>query len=237
MARDPTRPSVDVIIPTLNEEENIAKVILELKQLGFRNILVIDANSRDRTADVARKLGAHVVNQVGMGKGSALRQAFIHDWVDSDIVVMMDADGSMSAREIPTFIRALHSGADVVKGSRFLPCGGSDDLNLIRKIGNRMLLLVVNVLYGTSYTDLCYGFGAFRRNALMKLSPHLSATNFEIETEICIKANRLRLKVVEVPSFELRRNGGKSNLSTFGDGFRILRAIIGELFKEPERDA
>jgi glycosyltransferase involved in cell wall biosynthesis len=230
------RTSVDVIIPTFNEEENIAKVILDLKQLGFRKILVIDANSRDKTADIAKKLGAHVVNQKGRGKGSALRQAFLHEWIDSDIVVMMDADGSMSATEIPRFIKALQSGADVVKGSRFLPCGGSDDLSMIRKIGNKMLLLVVNILYGTSYTDLCYGFGAFKRNALMKLTPHLSAANFEIETEICIKANRLKLKVVEVPSFELRRNGGKSNLSTFGDGFRILNAILGELLKIPERD-
>jgi hypothetical protein len=62
----------------------------------------------------------------------------------------------------------------------------------------------------------------------VKLSPHLSSTNFEIETEICIKAKKLELRVVEVPSVELRRNGGKSNLSTFGDGFRILRSIIGE---------
>ncbi len=203
MTLDPVGPSVDVIIPTLNEEQNIANIILDLKRLGFRNILVIDANSRDKTADIARKLGAHVVSQEGRGKGSALRQAFIQEWVDSDVVVMMDADGSMSAREIPRFIRALGSGADVVKGSRFLPCGGSDDLNLIRRIGNRMLLFVVNFLYGTSYTDLCYGFGAFTKSALSKLSPHLSASNFEIETEICIKADKLKLKVVEVPSYRV----------------------------------
>jgi len=228
---------VNVIIPTRNEEENIARVIHELRDMGYDDILVIDANSKDRTVEVAKTLGANVVIQQGTGKGAALREAFVHEFVDGDIVVMMDADGSMSAHEIPRFIRALRSGADIVKGSRFLPSGGSDDLNMMRRIGNRMLLLVVNVLYGTSYTDLCYGFGAFTRNALTKLGPHLSATNFEIETEICIKADKLKLKVVEVPSLELRRNGGKSNLSTFGDGFRILREIIGELFKKSEPDA
>jgi glycosyltransferase involved in cell wall biosynthesis len=225
--------SVDVIIPTRNEEENIAVVISQLKDLGFYNILVIDANSKDRTVEIAKRLGAHVVVQEGRGKGAALRQAFIHEWVDGDIVVMMDADGSMSPMEIPRFIQALRSGADVVKGSRFLPPGYSEDLSTIRKIGNRILLSLVNILWETSYTDLCYGFGAFTKSALAKLSPHLSSTNFEIEAEICIKAKRLRLKVAEVPSVELRRNGGKSNLSTFGDGFRILKSIVGELFNEP----
>lgn len=225
---------VDVIIPTRNEEENIARVICELKEMGYRNILVIDANSNDRTVDIAKSLGAKVVFQEGKGKGAALRQAFDHDWVNSDVVVMMDADGSMSPKEIPRFVKALRSGADVAKGSRFLPSGYSEDLNLIRRIGNHILLGIVNVLWGTSYTDLCYGFGAFRKSALKKLGPHLASNNFEIETEICIKAKKLGLKVVEVPSFELRRNGGKSNLSTFGDGFRILRSIIEEFVNTPE---
>jgi glycosyltransferase involved in cell wall biosynthesis len=225
---------VDVIIPTRNEEENIAMVICELKEMGYHNILVIDANSKDKTVDIARSLGANVVFQEGTGKGAALRQAFAHNWVSSDIVVMMDADGSMSPKEIPRFVKALDSGADVAKGSRFLPFGYSEDLNLIRRVGNKILLALVNIFWSTSYTDLCYGFGAFRKSALEKLSPHLASTNFEIETEICIKARKLGLKVVEVPSFELRRNGGKSNLSTFGDGFRILKSIIGELVNTPE---
>jgi glycosyltransferase involved in cell wall biosynthesis len=225
---------VDVIIPTRNEGENIAQVIHELKALGYHNILIIDANSNDKTVDIARSLGAKVVFQEGRGKGAALRQAFIHEWVDGDVVVMMDADGSMSAAEIPRFVKALCSGADVVKGSRFLPFGYSEDLTLIRRVGNRILLALVNILWGTSYTDLCYGFGAFRKRALTKLSPHLASINFEIETEICIKARKLGLKVIEIPSIELRRNGGKSNLSTFGDGFRILRSIIRELVNTPE---
>lgn len=223
---------INVIIPTRNEEKNIGTVICELKAMGYNNILIIDAKSEDRTVEVAKELGANVIFQRGIGKGAALREAFLHDFVDGDIVVMMDADGSMSAKEIPQYIEALYSGADVVKGSRFLPQGFSEDMSLIRKFGNRVLLSLVNILWGTSYTDLCYGFGAFKKRALRKLSPTLSSTNFEIETEICIKARKLRLRVVEVPSIELRRNSGKSNLSTFGDGFRILRTIVAELFNE-----
>ncbi len=225
---DPAR--VNVVIPTRNEENNIGNVIYDLKALGFDNILVIDANSRDRTVEVAKELGANVIFQRGIGKGAALREAFLHDFVDGEVVIMMDGDGSMSAKEIPRFIEALDSGADIVKGSRFLPPGFSEDMSLTRKFGNRLLLYLVNFLWDTSYTDLCYGFGAFKKKALQMLSPTLSSTNFEIETEICIKARKLGLKVFEVPSGELRRKCGKSNLSTFGDGFRILKSIIAELF-------
>jgi glycosyltransferase involved in cell wall biosynthesis len=224
--------SINVIIPTRNEERNIGNVICELKSMGYNNILVIDANSKDGTVEVAKELGANVIFQQAIGKGAALREAFLHDFVDGDVVVIMDADGSMSAKEIPRFVEALELGADIVKGSRFLPPGFSEDMTLTRKFGHRIMLSLVNIFWGTSYTDLCYGFGAFRKKALEKLSPSLSSTNFEIETEICIKAKKLNLNVSEIPSIELRRKCGKSHLSTFGDGFRIIKLIFAELFKE-----
>jgi len=219
---------VTVIIPTLNEEENIMGVIRELGHIGCRDILIIDGNSRDRTVEVAKEFGVDVILQNGRGKGSALRQAFSHDGLDGDAVVMMDADGSMNPKEILLFIEALDSGADLVKGSRFLSYGYSEDMSLIRRIGNRFFVLLVNRLWSANYTDLCYGFGAFRKDAIKKLLPHLKSTNFEIETEVFIKAKKLGLKVVEVPSIEFRRRHGKSNLSIFKDGFRILKTIIEE---------
>lgn len=220
--------NVTVVIPTLNEEENIAGVIRELSQIGCRNILVIDGNSRDRTVEVAKEFGVDVIPQNGRGKGSALRQAFSHDRLDGDVVVIMDADGSMNPKEILLFIETLDSGADLVKGSRFLRYGYSEDMSLIRRIGNRFFVLLVNRFWAANYTDLCYGFGAFRKDAIKKLLPHLKSTNFEIETEVFVKAKKLGLKVVEVPSIEFRRRHGKSNLSIFKDGFRILKTIIEE---------
>ena len=225
--------SVTVIVPTLNEEKNIAEVIGELKHIGFSDILIVDGNSTDRTVAIAKKFGVDVIDQNGKGKGNALRQAFNYDGLNGDVVVMMDADGSMSPKEIPKFFDALVSDVDMVKGSRFLPSGYSEDMNLIRRIGNQFLLALVNWLWSTRYTDLCYGFAAFRRDILKKLCPHLKSTYFEIETEIFIKARKLGLKVAEVPSIEYRRKHGKSNLSTFTDGFRILKTIIEELVREP----
>ena len=162
---------VTVIIPTLNEEKNIAEVILELKHLGYHNILIVDGNSRDRTVEIAKESGADVIIQNGRGKGDALRQAFNHSDVNGDVVVMMDADGSMNCKEIPLFIKALKSGVDLVKGSRFYKYGYSEDMNLIRRIGNRFFVSLVNLFWSTNYTDLCYGFGVFRKVAVEKLYP------------------------------------------------------------------
>jgi glycosyltransferase involved in cell wall biosynthesis len=227
---------VTVVVPTLNEEENIAGVIHELNQMGYCNILVVDGNSVDKTVEVAEELGVSILVQNEKGKGAALRQAFNHDGLDGDVVVMMDADGSMSPKEIPLFIEALDSGADLAKGSRFLAFGYSEDMNLIRRIGNLFFISLVNWLCFANYTDLCYGFAAFRKDAIKKLIPHLKSINFEIEAEIFVKAKKLGMNVTEVPSIELRRRHGKSNLNALRDGIRIFKTIIEEVFTDVRQE-
>jgi glycosyltransferase involved in cell wall biosynthesis len=220
--------SISIIIPTLNEAENIDEVIYKLRQVGCRDILIIDGNSVDGTVERAKRLGAKVVMQDGRGKGLALRQAFANGYVDGDIIIIMDADGSMDPGEIPRFVRAIKSGAGVAKGSRFLPKGQSEDITAMRRVGNKLLVGILNFLFLTKYTDLCYGFIAFGRGALRRISPRLTSEYFEIEAEVCIRAKKLGIKVVEVPSFERARRCGKSNLNTFKDGFRILELIVRE---------
>jgi glycosyltransferase involved in cell wall biosynthesis len=222
-------PNVTVIIPALNEEKSISKVLWELDHLGYKNILVIDGNSRDKTVKIAKEFGVNIISQNGKGKGDALRQAFNHGSLDTDVIVMMDADGSMNAKEIPVLIDALDSGADLAKGSRFLKHGYSEDMTIVRKIGNKFFLFLVNLFWSANYTDLCYGLGAFRIDAIKKLYPHLKSKNFEIETEIFIKAKKLRLNVVEAPSIEFKREYGRSKLSALVDGYRILKTIVTEL--------
>jgi glycosyltransferase involved in cell wall biosynthesis len=189
---------------------------------------VIDGNSKDRTAEIAESCGVNVIFQNGRGKGSALVQAFAHEHVKGSAVVMMDADGSMNPSELPALIEALEIGNDVVKGSRYLKGGFSEDMSLIRRIGNTFFVLLTNLLWSANYTDLCYGFAVFKKDALEKIYPQLRSKNFEIEAEIFIKAKKLGLKIAEVPSIELRRRYGKSNLNALRDGFRILKAIIKE---------
>jgi glycosyltransferase involved in cell wall biosynthesis len=223
---------IGVVIPTLNEEKNLVYLLSQLRALGFKNVLIIDGKSKDRTVEVARRHSARVVIQKGKGKGNAVKEVLSNNFLDMDAVVLMDADGSMSPEEIPLFIQALNSGADVVKGSRFMKGGGTCDMTLTRKIGNFFFLIVVNLLWSTKYTDLCYGFAVFNKLAIAKIAPVLKSQNFEIETEVFIKATKLGLVVKEMPSVELERRFGRSNLKTFLDGLKIFITIMKEFLVE-----
>jgi hypothetical protein len=222
---------VSLLIPALNEAKNIAILLRSLAANvpNMAQITVVDGGSTDATADVATALGATIILQEGSGKGDALRQAFRSNHV-GDIIVIMDADGSNRPEEIHQLTEAIVNGADVAKGSRFMAGGGSTDLSFIRKIGNKLFVSLVNRAWSGEYTDLCYGFMAFRRDALQKLVPLLESKYFQIETEMCIKARKLGLKVVEIPSVELQRRHGASKLNGFRDSLRIAETILRELF-------
>ncbi len=146
---------------------------------------------------------------------------------------MFDADGSADPREIDAYLAALTSGADFAKGSRVLAAGGSEDITPLRDIGNRLLTLITNRLFRTKYTDLCYGYNAFWRDILPHIDlPHSSHGNaqwgdgFEVETMINCRIAAAGLQIHEVPSVELPRIFGTSNLNTFRDGVRVLRTIM-----------
>jgi glycosyltransferase involved in cell wall biosynthesis len=148
---------VSVVIPALNEAENLPHVFPRLPD-GLHEVIIVDGRSTDGTVEVARRLrpDVRIVKQDGKGKGNALAAGFAA--ATGDIFVTLDADGSTDAAEIPRFVSALCNGADFVKGSRFAQGGASSDITFTRRLGNRGLNALVNALYGTSYTDLCYGY-------------------------------------------------------------------------------
>jgi glycosyltransferase involved in cell wall biosynthesis len=166
------------------------------------------------------------MRQTGRGKGDALLCGM--QVATGEVVVTFDGDGSARADEIPRFVDALRD-ADFAKGSRFVEGGGSADLTPLRRFGNLVLCGLVNLLYRTTYTDLCYGYTAFRRSCLPFMPE--GASGFEIETMINIRMARAGMRIVEVPSFEDERHFGQSNLNTFRDGFKILRVLILERFR------
>ncbi|RZT18518.1 glycosyltransferase involved in cell wall biosynthesis [Mycobacterium sp. BK558] len=215
--------SVSLVIPVKNEARNISWV---LEQIGddISEVILVDGNSTDATLITARSCrpDIKVVAQEGVGKGSALRTGFLA--ATGDIIVMMDADGSMAPAEIKHYLHFLSHGYDFVKGSRFIPGGGSLDITPFRRAGNRFLLGVFNTLYRAQLTDLCYGFCAFHRRYLDLLA--LSATGFEIEAEMVVRSMQAGLRVAEVPSLELPRRAGKSNLHSVRDGLRVLRTVV-----------
>ncbi|MGH4021365.1 MAG: glycosyltransferase family 2 protein [Pseudonocardiaceae bacterium] len=216
---------VSLVIPARNEAANIAWVLEQVPPC-VDEIVLVDGNSTDATLVTARssRPDLRVVTQQHTGKGDALRAGFLA--ASGDVIVMIDADGSMSPQEIPHFLHFLSNGYDFVKGSRFVGGGGSLDITRTRRLGNRALLQLVNTLYDAHLTDLCYGFCAFHRRYLAFLD--LTTPGFEIETQMTISALRAGLRIAEVPSLELPRRHGQSNLRTFRDGTRVLRTVLRE---------
>lgn len=221
-SREAFRPLVSVVIPARNEQDNMEWVLTRLPDV--HEVILVDGCSTDDTVAVARSLRPDIIvrSDHGRGKGDALRIGF--NAATGHLVVMLDADGSMDPGEIPLFVQTLMDGYDVVKGSRLLPGGGSEDLSTLRGLGNRGLCELVNVLYRSHFTDLCYGYFAFRRSCLPLLK--LCTDGFEIETEMVVCAVKAGLRVAEVPSYELPRRHGVSNLNAARDGSRVLLTLL-----------
>lgn len=223
--RSAQSPRVSIVIPALNEAENLPHVLATLPADTYELVLV-DGHSVDGTSTVAREHypNVKIVGQPGRGKGDALRAGFAA--CCGDVIVMMDADGSTDGAEIERFVAALVDGADYAKGSRFMEGGGSEDITFLRRVGNRLLCGLVNRLFATSYTDLCYGYNAFWRRALPAIMP--DCRGFEVETLLNVRAAKRGLRVVEVPSVEHLRIHGESKLHPVRDGLRVLRTILRE---------
>ncbi|GAA0290252.1 hypothetical protein GCM10009528_03750 [Kineococcus aurantiacus] len=230
---------VSVIIPTLNEAKNLPHVLPHLPS-GLHEVILVDGRSTDGTVEAARELMPDivVVKQTRRGKGNALACGFAR--ASGDIIVMVDADGSTDVREIPRFVAPLLQGAEFAKGSRFCRGGRSHDITPVRRAGNWGLNTLVNVLFGTRFSDLCYGYNAFHRSALEVMDlPAIDqpapadgskvwGDGFEIETLINVRVARSGMVIDEVPSVEQPRIHGESNLNAVTDGLRVLRIIASE---------
>ena len=224
--------NISVVIPTLNEAKNLPFVFEHLNQYDIAEVILVDGYSTDETVAVAKALrpDIRVVEQSCRGKGNALKHGFAA--ASGDIIVMLDADGSADPHEIPAFVSVLVDGADFAKGSRFSNGGGSSDITALRRAGNWGLNTLTNVLYGTRYSDLCYGYNAFWSHCL----PHMNVDcdGFEVETLINVRVAKAGLSISEVGSYEADRIHGTSNLNTFRDGWRVLKTIMKERFARLE---
>jgi glycosyltransferase involved in cell wall biosynthesis len=229
----------------MNEARNLEEVLPRLPL--DCEVVLVDGHSVDDTIEVTRRLrpDAVIVRQTRRGKGNALVCGF--ERATGDIVVMFDADGSADPAEISYFVKALTEGADFAKGSRFCAGGGSEDITRLRRAGNAGLNALANSMMGTRYTDLCYGYNAFWRDILGDLAlpdTTLAALSsggmmwgdgFEIETVLTCRIAAANLEVTEVPSFELLRIHGLSNLNAVSDGVRVLRTIGTERRRSRDR--
>lgn len=220
---------ITVIIPTFNEEKNIAQVLKEVKHYADE-ILVVDAKkSTDRTAEIAKSIGARVIKDNGKGHGEAKRIGIKE--AKNDILVFFDADQSHDAKDIPKMVKYLvDNNYDLVIGSRMR--GGSDELhgtwsNFVRNTGSGLIQLIINYRFGVFLTDCEDGFRSIKKDVATKLN--LNSNDFDIEEEMVIKALKKRYKVGEIPTHEYERKHGKSNLSLLKIGYKFIWRLLREI--------
>jgi glycosyltransferase involved in cell wall biosynthesis len=218
-----TTPRVAVLLPCYNEAAAIAQTVADFRAaLPDATIYVYDNNSTDKTVEVAAAAGAIVRTERMQGKGNVVRRMFAD--VEADIYVMADGDATYEAAAAPGLIDLLVSDQlDMVVGARKSEVEAAYRRG--HKLGNAMLTGMLAWLFGRSFTDILSGYRVFSRR-FVKSFPVLSE-GFEIETEISVHALELRMPVAErVTAYAARPEGSESKLSTYSDGWRILRTIL-----------
>lgn len=214
---------IAVLVPCYNEENTIEKVVTDFqKYLPTASIYVYDNNSSDRTVQIARAAGAVVRRESLQGKGNVVRRMFAD--IDADIYLMVDGDATYDAASAPEMVEKLMAEQlDMVTGVR--KADAQEAYRAGHRFGNWMFSTFIAKIFGDRISDLLSGYRVFSRR-FVKSFPALSGA-FEIETELTVHALELRMPLGEVETpYGARPQGSTSKLSTYRDGFRILRTIL-----------
>jgi glycosyltransferase involved in cell wall biosynthesis len=220
-------PRIALIIPCFNEEAAIGRVIADFaRELPQAEIHVFDNNSTDRTAEIARMAGAIVTFEPRRGKGNVVKSMFQN--VNADIYVMVDGDATYPASKVHELLApVIERRADMTVGSRLLD--DRSDMKGLNRLGNRLFLLAVNLIFHSKLTDILSGYRAMTREFVRSI-PVLTS-GFQIETELTIQALDCHMRIVEVPvRLAQRPIGGQSKIRIVSDGFKILFTIL-DLFR------
>jgi glycosyltransferase involved in cell wall biosynthesis len=219
-------PLVSVVIPCLNEEENIERCVLSAREAlagidGGGEVIVVDNRSEDDSARLAQEAGARVVSEWRRGYGRAYLAGFAA--ARGRYIVMADADLTYDFKEIPRFVAELDAGAELVMGDRMDNIEPGAMPWLHRYVGNPILTGVLNLFFRTGVKDAHCGMRALRRDVLPRLE--LRTTGMEFASEMVIRASKQNLKIAEFP-ISYHPRGGQSKLSSFRDGWRHLRFLL-----------
>jgi glycosyltransferase involved in cell wall biosynthesis len=226
-----SQPEILIVLPTLNEEQTIGRVIDEiprssLEGVGYKvKLLVVDGNSTDRTREIAKAKGASTIIERRRGKGIAVSGALSS--VEADFIFMLDADFTYPAGCIPDMLKLLSEHHAVI-GSRMRGRREKGAMSRLNLVGNYLLSLIATVFYGKKISDVCSGFWGLRGEVVKNL--HLRATAFDLEAEIFSQLVRRGYTIAEIP-IDYRRRSSPPKLRSLRDGTRIGWALITRKFR------
>ncbi|MCL4513731.1 MAG: glycosyltransferase family 2 protein [Candidatus Eremiobacteraeota bacterium] len=215
---------ISLVIPVFNEAENLNYLLPQIPRF-IDETIVVDSWSEDKTVEVAQSHGVKIVF-AKRGKGAALRAGMKE--ASGDIVITMDGDCSQLLDDLSRFAAAVQSGNHIVIGSRFLKGGGSEEITPFRKSGIFLFRTMINSLWKTNFTDVNYGYRAFKKEVIPLLE--LTADGFDLDVELVIHAAKKKIKILEIPCYEKKRAYGKAKLGAIKDGWLLFFRILRELF-------
>lgn len=215
---------IAVLIPCYNEELTVEKVVTDFKkELPEADVYVYDNNSKDRTAELARKAGAIVVPEYRQGKGNVVRSMFRD--IDADIYVMVDGDDTYPANEVHKLIEAVEEGNDMVIGDRLSSTYFTENKRPFHNTGNSMVRIMINKIFKSDIKDVMTGYRAFSRRFVKTVA--IMSPGFQIETELTATSLQYRYNVKSIPiTYRDRPEGSSSKLNTFSDGFKVIMTLF-----------
>jgi dolichol-phosphate mannosyltransferase len=196
---------VTILLPALNEEKSIGKVIDDIRKAGYQNIIVIDNDSADKTQEIAVKHGAVVINETNRGKGNAIRSG--KSRIVTPYVVMMDSDFTYPARYIRDIVELLQD-YDVVIAERHIRSDNS--MSLTNLLGNRLISLFGSILYWYWCPDICTGMWGFKREVICDCL--IKSKHFTLEAELFANARLKKHSIARIPIAYRARAGGRSHI-------------------------
>ena len=218
--------NLTLIIPAKNEEDSLPQVLEEIKNYECDKIVILE-ESDFKTINAIKNFNCKLVYQTGRGYGNALIEGLNN--VKTDYTCIFNADGSFNPKYLEEMLDLCKGDRDFVFASRYMSGGGSDDDTLLTKIGNFIFSTIGNVFFSLKLSDILYTYLIGKTDSFKKLD--LKSNDFCLCVEMPIKAKRLRMNIIDTPSYERKRIAGEKKVSEFKDGLKILSYMIKSFFK------
>ena len=216
--------NVTFLLPAYNEERSIGTMLQQVSEYPKSKVIVVDNNSDDKTAEIAKKRGVIVLQEHKQGKAHAIKRGFEH--IKTNFVVMLDADNTYDPQDAKKLLKPLmEDKADVVLGSRILGKREKGSISHFNLFGNYLLSFFASLLF-SNVSDVCTGYWAFKKNVIDQfLQEGINSDGFDLEVEMFSKISKNKFRVIEIPILYKKRSDSPK-LNSVNDGIKILKKML-----------